>query len=137
MSLVIASVGQAEDGWPQFRGPSGQGLHTSAKVPTEFASDQGIRWRTPIDGKGWSSPVVADGRVWLTSAVAAKPSEEQLAKLADDPHVVSVIAAGESYHLLASNQLEGRLMASPAVVGDDLLFRSEQALMRIGNAVEK
>lgn len=82
MQLVI----HAEDRWPQFRGPSGQGLAArNAAVPIEFSDVQNVKWRTPIAGKGWSSPVIGDGRIWLTTAVTRKATQAEIdAKLAKD-----------------------------------------------------
>jgi outer membrane protein assembly factor BamB len=54
--------------WNQFRGPDGNGWARSATLPLEWSETGGVRWKTPIDGKAWSSPVVWDKRVWLTSA---------------------------------------------------------------------
>ncbi len=72
--------------WPQFRGPDGQGNSTATDVPIRFGLEQAVRWRTPIEGKGWSSPVVADGKIWLTTALTrAASQEEQERKLGDDP----------------------------------------------------
>lgn len=67
-ALVFRSA-LAEDSWPQFRGPTGQGLATSCLVPDHFDQTSGMCWRTEIEGKGWSSPVVADGKIWLTTAI--------------------------------------------------------------------
>ncbi len=53
--------------WPQFRGPTGQGV-IAGPVPLEWAEDVNIRWKTPLFGRGWSSPVVAEGGVWVTTA---------------------------------------------------------------------
>lgn len=76
----------ATDDWPQFRGPDGQGHSSSTKLPVEFGPEKAVKWRTPIDGKGWSSPVVQDGRIWLTTAITVPASEqEQRRKLAGDP----------------------------------------------------
>src|SRR6266850_6917089 len=55
--------------WPQFRGPTGQGHSDERGLPLEWSESRNIAWKTPIPGRGWSSPVVADGRVWLTTAV--------------------------------------------------------------------
>jgi outer membrane protein assembly factor BamB len=54
--------------WPQFRGPSGQGHAGDARVPTTWSETLNVRWKVPVPGLGWSSPVVADGRIWLTTA---------------------------------------------------------------------
>ena len=56
------------DTWPQFRGPDGQGHAGMHGVPLSWSETENILWKTPILGEGWSSPVVADGRVWLTAA---------------------------------------------------------------------
>lgn len=76
----------ATDSWPQFRGPDGQGNAGTANVPLEFDTKRMVRWQTPIDGKGWSSPVVAEGMVWITTAITRPATpEEQASKLAKDP----------------------------------------------------
>jgi len=53
--------------WNQFRGPEGTG-HTEATLPLEWSETRNIRWKTPIPGKAWASPVEADGRIWLANA---------------------------------------------------------------------
>jgi outer membrane protein assembly factor BamB len=65
---------QAED-WTEFRGPNGDGV-TDKSLPTEWGPDKNIRWRTEIPGEGWSSPVVKNGRIFLTSAVPKKTSDQ-------------------------------------------------------------
>lgn len=58
----------AED-WPQFRGPGGEGHSIEKGLPLQWSESQNILWKTPVAGRGWSSPVVAGGRVWLTTSV--------------------------------------------------------------------
>ena len=55
--------------WPEFRGPTGQGHSAEHDIPFEWSESRNVVWKTPLPGAGWSSPVVAGGRVWLTSAV--------------------------------------------------------------------
>jgi outer membrane protein assembly factor BamB len=64
--LPVAGAALAED-WPQFRGPGGQGHSTAVGLPLEWSESRNVLWRTPVPESGWSSPVVADGRVWLTT----------------------------------------------------------------------
>jgi outer membrane protein assembly factor BamB len=64
-------VTQADD-WPQFRGPSGQGHSAEAGLPIAWSESQNLVWKTQIPGRGWSSPVVAGGRVWVTTSVNEK-----------------------------------------------------------------
>jgi outer membrane protein assembly factor BamB len=54
--------------WPQFRGPTGDGHYTGPKLPTEWGPDTNVAWKTAIPGKGWSSPIISNGKVYLTTA---------------------------------------------------------------------
>jgi outer membrane protein assembly factor BamB len=56
--------------WPQFRGPEGQGHSSETAVPLDWSESHNIIWKTPVGGRGWSSPVVSGGRVWITTATA-------------------------------------------------------------------
>ena len=70
-SLLVSSwVGQAADdpNWPEFRGPRGDGVSTSTGLPLHWSETNGVAWKTPIHGRGWSSPVVWDRQVWVTTA---------------------------------------------------------------------
>ncbi len=67
--LALCSSLQAADSWPEFRGPSGDGHAPDAKTPTTWNETSKTRWKVPVAGKAWSSPVVADGRVYVTTAV--------------------------------------------------------------------
>lgn len=58
----------SQKNWPEFRGPKGDGQAVDAKLPGEIGDDKNIVWKTPIHGKGWSSPVIWDGQIWLTTA---------------------------------------------------------------------
>ncbi len=58
----------AQENWPEFRGPSGNGQALGSKLPIEISESEHVDWKTPIHGKGWSSPVVWDDQVWLTTA---------------------------------------------------------------------
>jgi outer membrane protein assembly factor BamB len=68
-SGLCRSSARAED-WPEFRGPTGQGLVTgSGELPLHWGPMKNVAWKQAIPGVGWSSPVVVSGRVYLTSAV--------------------------------------------------------------------
>lgn len=73
--LCIAPLLRAED-WPEFRGPTGQGIVTAGELPTTWGKDKNIAWKQTIPGVGWSSPIVVGGRVYLTSALPMKDSED-------------------------------------------------------------
>ena len=54
--------------WPEFRGPSGQGEVKAESLPLKWSETENIRWKTPIRGRAWSSPVLDDKQIWLSSA---------------------------------------------------------------------
>ena len=54
--------------WTQFRGPNGQGDAGNTNLPLTWSEQENVVWKTPIPGKGWSSPVVCDNQVWMTTA---------------------------------------------------------------------
>jgi outer membrane protein assembly factor BamB len=71
---VVLTVSLAAADWPQFRGPSGQGHSSEVGLPLtwsegESGKSDNILWTVPVPGIGWSSPVVAAGRIWLTTVV--------------------------------------------------------------------
>lgn len=67
-ALFAASPLRA-DFWPEFRGANADGHADDANVPTAWSSTRNIRWEKDVPGKAWSSPVVADGRIFITTAV--------------------------------------------------------------------
>jgi outer membrane protein assembly factor BamB len=66
--LLFAPFEVAAD-WPQFRGPNADGSSNAKDVPVEWTESEGVAWKAPIPGRGWSSPVVVDGRLYLTTAI--------------------------------------------------------------------
>lgn len=67
----------AEAYWPEFRGPLGNGIVEAGAAPTKWSETENVTWKTPLPGKGWSSPVVADGEVWMTTAMEVEATEDE------------------------------------------------------------
>jgi outer membrane protein assembly factor BamB len=67
--LLAVSNASAGD-WPQFRGPTRDGHYTGPKLPTVWGPDTNVAWKVPVPGKGWSSPIVSKGKVFLTTGVS-------------------------------------------------------------------
>jgi outer membrane protein assembly factor BamB len=59
---------QAGD-WPQFRGPSGDGIAAATNLPITWSPTQNVMWKAPVPGRGRSSPVLLGDRIWLTTAL--------------------------------------------------------------------
>jgi outer membrane protein assembly factor BamB len=64
---LLAGTAVAAEAWPQFRGPTGQGIASGAG-PLKWSKDTGIAWKMPLSAQGWSSPVIADGKIILTGS---------------------------------------------------------------------
>ena len=62
--------------WPQFRGPRGDGHSDAKNVPLRWSAKENVAWVREIPGRGWSSPVVVDGKVYLTTAVVTDGGAE-------------------------------------------------------------
>ncbi len=76
--LACGAVPESSDDWPQFRGPGGVGLIAATGLPERWSADsENVRWRTSIPGSGNSSPIVAGGRVYLTTAMKRGESVER------------------------------------------------------------
>lgn len=58
--------------WPSWRGPHGDGVCEETEVPLRWSATENIAWRTPIPGKGHSSPIVFGDRVFVTACVEAE-----------------------------------------------------------------
>jgi outer membrane protein assembly factor BamB len=56
--------------WPQFRGPQADAHTEHSGLPLKWSDTENVIWKTPIDGLGWSSPVIVGDKVYLTTAVA-------------------------------------------------------------------
>src|SRR5438128_2512103 len=61
--LAFIPYAAAED-WPEYRGPTGQGLYAGKPLPIEWSTTKNVVWKEPIPGHGWSSPVVREGRIY-------------------------------------------------------------------------
>src|SRR6266487_5779240 len=72
LALISPMAVWATD-WPQWRGPNRDGVWNETGIMRSFPTGGlKIRWRVPV-GPGWSSPVVAGGRVYLTDMRLDKP----------------------------------------------------------------
>ncbi len=79
--LVLASVAVAmscvsvltasDERWPRFRGPGARGVSLDSGLPETWSTTDNVAWVTDIDGLGWSSPIVWDDTVFLTTVVSA------------------------------------------------------------------
>jgi outer membrane protein assembly factor BamB len=65
--------------WTGYRGPLDNGYSQAQNVPIHWNDSTNVVWKVPIPGRGWSSPVVLNGKVWLTTAT---PDGKELSVIA-------------------------------------------------------
>ena len=63
---ALATVVWAED-WPQFRGVMQDGVASTTNLPTTWSETENLLWKAELPGPGGSSPIVAAGKIYLTS----------------------------------------------------------------------
>jgi outer membrane protein assembly factor BamB len=72
--IILLAPAMSAGDWPEFRGPWGNGLasvpggNKSTGVPLHWSENENVKWKTSIPYKGWSTPVVMNNQVWLTTA---------------------------------------------------------------------
>jgi outer membrane protein assembly factor BamB len=118
---LIAAIGVRAEDWPQFRGPTGQGHSREVGLPLEWSETRNVAWKIPVDGSGWSSPVVSNGRVWVTAARPAGRSSVSLRLLAYDVSNGHTVVDAEVFKVSTSTPLNpknSRASPTPIVDGD-------------------
>lgn len=93
-STLWGKAPKGSEEWRQFRGPDGQGHAAAKNLPSTWSETQNVIWKAAVPGRGWSSPVFADGVIWLTTAVETlnpkpeKPAAEKKPAKANEPKYI-------------------------------------------------
>ena len=116
--LLCESAAAQQGDWPEFRGPTGQGHSSERGLPLDWSESRNIIWKTGLGGRGWSSPVIASGRVWITTAIQ-EPAGASLRALAFDFDSGAQVANVEVFRLRNSNLKNPKNShASPTPIAD-------------------
>lgn len=70
--LVVAASGLASD-WPQWRGPFCNGSTDERGLPASWSKTENVAWVSPLPGPSGATPVISNGRVFVTSTVKGTP----------------------------------------------------------------
>ena len=117
LALALHGFAGAAD-WPQFRGPDGQGHSTSKNVPITWSETENIAWKTPLPGRGWSSPSIHQNQIWLTTALDGDKSLQAIAldrRTGKIVHQVEVFQLDDPGPVHANN---GHASPTPLIDGD-------------------
>ena len=118
--LCLAAFIIAQD-WPEFRGPTGQGLSFESGLPLTWSETNNVRWKVVIPGRGWSSPAIRGDRIWLTTAMEEGKS---LRAVSVDRNSGAILANIEIFRLNSPDRINSKnSYASPTpVLEDDRIY---------------
>ena len=68
LMILAVAVDGSSGNWPEYRGPTCDGRAQVNTIPLHWSENRNVRWRTPIHDRGWSTPVIRNGQIWLTTA---------------------------------------------------------------------
>ena len=111
--FLLASPATAD--WPQFRGSGGQGHSDATGLPLSWSETENVTWKVPVEGCGWSSPVVFGNQIWMTTALVT-PADPAEAKRKLDALTFAVPSASIAGHVVLKavgfDRSSGRLIRS-------------------------
>lgn len=100
----------AEDHWPQWRGPFGTGAALHSDPPVEWSETKNIRWKVKVPGKGHSTPIVWGDRVFLTTAVPYGESLPPRFSTAPGTHDGVPVTQKHEFVVLAIDRRDGQIV---------------------------
>jgi outer membrane protein assembly factor BamB len=71
LAAIMAGLSAPASNWPGWRGPEGTGVSPEKNLPLKWSTNENVRWRVDLPGRGNSSPIVWGDRVFVSQAVSA------------------------------------------------------------------
>ena len=110
LAIPALSVG---DDWTQWRGPNGTGM-AEGDAPLSWSDEENVKWKVEVAGRGFSTPVIHAGRIFLTTAVPtgkeSEKSEEEQAAEESRFGGASGVQPEQDFKLLCLNRADGTLL---------------------------
>lgn len=78
VTFAAVAFAAEPESWPQFRGPAFNPISANAHLADRWSKTENIEWTASVPGRGWSSPIVANGKIFLTAVItdgASKPPQ--------------------------------------------------------------
>lgn len=114
--FICGSISAAD--WREFRGPGGQGHSTVTALPLEWSAEKNVLWVTPVEGLGWSSPIVVGNRVFLTTAVPEGTAGQSLRAACLDGDSGKILWEKKVFQQASGKAHNKNSHASPTPVSD-------------------
>src|SRR5256885_9877611 len=100
--IAVGGSRPAAENWTEFRGPGGAGHSEATGLPREWSETKNVVWKTPIHGRGWSSPVVWGKQVWLTTGT---PDGKELSVLCVDRESGKILVDHKLFQVAKPDEL--------------------------------
>jgi len=107
--------------WPTWRGPLANGIAPQSNPPVSWSETTNIKWKTAIPGKGFSTPIVWDKYVFVTTAIP----KEGGASSATVPYIFKVMAL---------NRADGKVLWEKTVAEEGVQDGIHQTASHISNS---
>ena len=120
LALAVPSLCYTEISWPDYRGPRHDGSANNISLPTSWSEEENIVWKTAIHGRGWSSPVVADAQIWLTTAT---PDGKDFFAICVDGNSGKILLDKKLFHIPQpqfAHRFNSYASPSPQIDGDSV-----------------
>lgn len=76
MVMILMVMTAHSQNWPQWRGPEANGIASPGTYPVKFSATDDLLWKAELPGKGGSTPIVWEDRIFLTSGIGEKNEGE-------------------------------------------------------------
>jgi outer membrane protein assembly factor BamB len=116
IALISTTTASFAANWPQWRGPSGSGISNEKNLPVEWSSTKNIKWKTPIAGRGHSSPIVWENKIFLTTAIEgpAVPGAKAVKHMDGDKEFIHPDSVGadhkHTFKVICLDRATGRIL---------------------------
>jgi outer membrane protein assembly factor BamB len=116
VALFSLTAASSAANWPQWRGPDGSGISNEKNLPADWSPTKNIKWKTPIEGRGHSSPIVWGNRIFLTTAIEGElvPGAKAVKHLNDGKEYVHPDSVGanhkQTFKVIALDRNTGKIL---------------------------
>jgi len=113
---MLTTASSLAGNWPQWRGPDGSGISNEKNLPAEWSVSKNIKWKTPIEGRGHSSPIVWGKMIFLTTAIEGEvvPGAKAAKHMMDNKEFIHPDSVGankkHTFKVMALNSDPGQVL---------------------------
>src|SRR6478672_11780612 len=93
--------------WPQWRGPLANGVAPLANPPIEWSEKKNVRWKVELPGRGHSSPIIFQDRVYVIAANPIGPAQKAVHDSAPGVHDSVPVTHTNQYWVMALSRTDG------------------------------